>query len=501
MREEIRLGNEALAENDLEAAGRHFQQLLDDGGTPTQERIARNRLLEIRKKQSGRRAQHDKPTIELTPEAHTALQLFEETKQHVFLTGRAGTGKSTLLQHFRSTTRKRIVVLAPTGVAAVNVQGQTIHSFFGFGPGVTPEKAGRRATGKRQLYRKLQAIVIDEISMVRADLLDCIDAFLRLNGPRRSEPFGGVQLLCIGDLYQLPPVVRPEEETLFSSHYTSPYFFDARVFRQTPCEVVQLTKVYRQADAAFVTLLDAVRTGSLDRRQLAALNTRYCPDLSGLDRDTDVALVSTNAMAERINAHHLARLLQKPYTFTGRIDGTFHQSQLPTDATLTLKVGARIMMLNNEPGGKWVNGTLGQVAKIDADDESVAVHVRLENGHDDKILQYTWEAIRFGFNDRTQRIESEVVGSFTQYPLRLAWATTIHKAQGKTFDRVVIDLGRGAFAPGQVYVALSRCRTMQGLVLRQPLQLEHVWIDPRVQAFLETSAAPSQSSHPGQASA
>ena len=219
----MRRGNEALAQNDLEAAGRHFQQRLDDGGTPTQERIARNRLLEIRKKQSGRRAQHDKPTIELTPEAHTALQLFEETKRHVFLTGRAGTGKSTLLQHFRSTTRKRIVVLAPTGVAAVNVQGQTIHSFFGFGPGVTPEKAQRRATGKRQLYRNLQAIVIDEISMARADLLDCIDAFMRLNGPRGSEPFGGVQLLCIGDPYQLPPVVRREEETLFSTHYTRPW--------------------------------------------------------------------------------------------------------------------------------------------------------------------------------------------------------------------------------------------------------------------------------------
>ena len=379
-------------------------------------------------------------------------------------------------------------------MAAVNVQGQTIHAFCGFGPGVTPEKAQRRATRKRQLYRNLQTIVIDEISMVRADLLDCIDAFLRVNGPREREPFGGVQLLFIGDLYQLPPVVRPEEEALFTTHYTSPFFFDAKVFGKTPCEVAQLTKVYRQPDFAFVTLLDAVRTGDLDQRQLAALNTRYCPDLTGLDRDKYVALVTTNAMAERINAHHLAQVNQKPYTFRGRIEGTFHRPQLPTDETLTLKVGARIMMLNNEPRGKWVNGTLGRVSTIETDDELDSVYVELENGFAGKILPYTWEAIRFGYNDRTQRIESEVVGSFTQYPLRLAWGTTIHKAQGKTFDRAVIDLGRGTFAPGQAYVALSRCRTMEGLVLRRPLKREHVLIDRRVQAFLEQAAAPGQAS-------
>jgi ATP-dependent DNA helicase PIF1 len=256
--------------------------------------------------------QHSEPDIELTPEAQAVLQLFENSQQHVFLTGRAGTGKSTLLRHFRSTTRKRIVVLAPTGVAAVNAQGQTIHAFFRFGPGVTPDKAQRRVSGKTQLYRNLQTIVIDEISMVRADLLDCVDQFLRANGPRANRPFGGVQMIFIGDLYQLPPVVQSEEEGLFTSHYASPYFFDAKVFDQTPCQVARLSKVYRQHDAAFVALLDAIRAGALGADQVAVLNTRYRADLSDLERDQYIALVTTNAMADRINAHHLGRIRQKP---------------------------------------------------------------------------------------------------------------------------------------------------------------------------------------------
>ena len=434
--------------------------------------------------QSASHARMARPTIELTPEAHTVIQLWEQTRQHVFLTGRAGTGKSTLLQHFRTTTRKRLVVLAPTGVAAVNVHGQTIHAFFGFGPGITPEKARRRASGKKQLYRNLQALVIDEISMVRADLLDCIDQFLRVNGPRAGAPFGGVQLLFIGDLSQLPPVVLPEEERLFTTHYASPYFFDAHVLRTTPYTVLHLTKVYRQQDATFVTLLDAVRTGSVDQQQLATLNARYRVDLTGHDRAQSVTLVTTNAMAERINARHLAQIRQKAYTFIGTTDGVFHRPQLPTEETLTLKAGARIMMLNNEPRGQWVNGTLGHIATIAEDAGAVKIRVTLDNGYSGTVSPYTWEAIRFVWDDTTQRIISEVVGSFTQYPLRLAWAMTIHKAQGKTFDAVVIDVGRGTFAPGQAYVALSRCRSLEGLVLHTPLKSEHVLIDPRAQAFL-----------------
>lgn len=441
-----------------------------------------------RRPKSKRQTKGSKPKplpIELTPEASGALKLFEETGQHVFLTGRAGTGKSTLLQHFRDHTRKRLAVLAPTGVAAVNVKGQTIHSFFGFGPGITPEKASRRATAKKQLYRNLQTIVIDEISMVRADLLDCIDAFLRLNGPRTREPFGGVQMILIGDLYQLPPVVQADEEELFATHYASPFFFDAKVLQQTPFDVVQLTKVYRQRDANFVDLLDAVRTATLDREQLTTLNARYNADLTGIDREQYVGLVTTNAMADRINAHHLDRIDRPAYAFTGTVSGTFNRPQLPTDETLMLKAGARIMMLNNEPRGNWVNGTLGKVKAIDDRDETISIRVELESGYKGNIQPYTWESIRYTFNPRTHQIESEVVGSFTQYPLRLAWGATIHKAQGKTFDRVVVDLGRGTFAAGQAYVALSRCRSLEGLVLRKPLRPEHVHIDPRVQTFFE----------------
>jgi ATP-dependent DNA helicase PIF1 len=433
-------------------------------------------------KRQRRRTKRKRPPIELTPEAGAALTLFEETQQHVFLTGRAGTGKSTLLRHFRGTTRKRLAVLAPTGVAAVNVQGQTIHAFFGFGLGITPEKARRPATAKKQLYRNLQTLIIDEISMVRADLLDCIDAFLRLNGPRTGEPFGGVQMIFIGDLYQLPPVVQADEEALFTTYYASPFFFDAKVLHQTPFEVVQLVKVYRQRDADFVDLLDAVRTATLDRQQLATLNARYNADLTGIDREQYVGLVTTNAMADRINALHLDRIDQPAYALTGTVSGTFNRPQLPTDETLMLKAGARIMMLSNEPRGQWVNGTLGHVSDIKDRDDAMSIQVELDNGYEGKIVPFT-------FNPHTQQIESEVVGSSTQYPLRLAWGSTIHKAQGKTFDRVVVDLGRGTFAPGQAYVALSRCRSLEGLVLRKPLRPEHVQVDPRVRAFFDRAAA------------
>ncbi len=445
------------------------------------------------KRHTQNRSTRDESPIELSPEAGAALTLFEETQQHVFLTGRAGTGKSTLLQHFRNTTRKRLAVLAPTGVAAVNVQGQTIHSFFGFGPGITVDKARRRATAKRQLYRNLQTVVIDEISMVRADLLDCIDEFLRINGPRDGEPFGGVQMILIGDLYQLPPVVQADEAHLFTNHYVSPYFFDASVFQQTSFDLVQLVKVYRQRDARFVDLLDAVRTATLETQQLQMLNARYRADLSGIDREQYVGLVTTNAMADRINAMYLDRIEQQAYAFKGIVNGTFGRPQLPTDETLRLKAGARVMMLNNEPRGKWVNGTLGNVTQIDERDSPTSIRVELESGYEGKILPYTWESIRYTYNPRTQQIESEVVGSFTQYPLRLAWGSTIHKAQGKTFDHVVVDFGRGTFAPGQAYVALSRCRSLEGLVLRRPLRREHVRIDPRVQAFLDRKSTPSTS--------
>ena len=304
-----------------------------------------------------------------------------------------------------------------------------------------------------------------------------------------------MQLLFIGDLYQLPPVVLPEEETLFTTHYASPYFFDAQVLRTTPYTVLQLTKVYRQQDATFITLLDAIRIGNVDQQQLATLNARYRVDRADHDQAQSITLVTTNAMAERINAQHLAQIRQKPYTFIGTITGTFYRPQLPTEETLTLKAGARIMMLNNEPRGRWVNGTLGHIDTITEDTGSVAIRVTLDNGYNGTLSPYTWEAIRFVWDDTAQRIVSEVVGSFTQYPLRLAWAVTIHKAQGKTFDAVVLDVGRGTFAPGQAYVGVSRCRSLEGLVLHTPLKPEHVLVDPRAQAFLAHAESQEQGTH------
>ena len=427
------------------------------------------------------------PGVTLTAEATHALQLLEQTPAHVFLTGRAGTGKSTLLQYFRATTKKTLAVLAPTGVAAVQVQGQTIHAFFGFGPDITVAKVRHRRDRESALFKRLQTIVIDEISMVRADLLDCIDAFLRLNGRAPSLPFGGIQMVFIGDLYQLPPVVPPAEEAVFRTHYPSPYFFDAKVLRRSTVAVIELTQVHRQRDAEFVAILDAIRTGTVTDAQLATLNRRVVRALSDTgagQRQSTIHLVSTNAQAERINETHLARLSAKVVAFRGTFTGEFKRTHLPTSEMLTLKPGAQIMMLTNEPASSWVNGDMGKIVEINSDKPSEAITVELANGYRGKIGPHTWEMIRFFYDETRDRIEAEVVGSFTQYPLRLAWALTIHKAQGKTFDQVVVDFGRGTFAHGQAYVALSRCRSLEGLMLRTPVMQRHLFMDQRVQQFL-----------------
>jgi ATP-dependent exoDNAse (exonuclease V) alpha subunit len=370
-------------------------------------------------------------------------------------------------------------------VAAVNVQGQTIHSFFGFGPDITVEKVRQQRVRDSALFKKLPAIVIDEISMVRADLLDCIDEFLRRNGPDHHRPFGGIKMIFVGDLYQLPPVVPPEEEQLFRTYYHSPYFFDSWVFRTCPLQVVELTHVFRQQDPSFVAILDAIRTCTVDAAQLARLNARVLrPPLPPQRAVSLVHLVPTNAQAERINTTHLERLAPPAVVFHGVITGAFHRTHLPTSEELTLKVGARVMMLANDQEGRYVNGDMGVITALDADTPQEAITVRLENGYSGVIRPYTWEVIRFYYDERHDRIESQVEGAFTQYPLRLAWALTIHKAQGKTFDHVLVDFGTGTFAHGQSYVALSRCTRLEGLVLRAPVTARHIFIDRRVQTFL-----------------
>ena len=424
------------------------------------------------------------PRIELNEQFRQALDLMEHTPRSVFVTGRAGTGKSTLLTHFRQNTQKRVAVLAPTGVAALNVKGQTIHSFFGFKPNITLDKIRRMrfASGERGIYKKLDAIVIDEISMVRADLLDCVDKFLRLNGPDADRPFGGIQMIFIGDLYQLPPVVSGAESEAFKSLYETPYFYSARSFEPLKMEFIELEKVYRQHDQGFIGLLNAIRNNSITDDGLRLLNRRYMPDFEPPQGEMYIYLTTTNDMAGQINEAQLQQLKTRPYRFVAQIEGDFGNEYLPTKTDLQVKVGAQIMMLNNDPEGRWVNGTVGKVKDIVGDEKGDVIIAELADGETVEITPYVWEIFKFFVSGG--QLQSDVIGRFKQYPLMLAWAVTIHKSQGKTFEHVVLDIGRGTFAHGQTYVALSRCTTLEGLVLKKPLLKRHVMTDYRVMRFL-----------------
>lgn len=439
------------------------------------------------------RKKTEKAVIDLNPEFQLALDVMEKTDRHVFVTGRAGTGKSTLLQYFRGMTKKKIVVLAPTGVAAVNVGGQTIHSFFGFKPDVTLAAIRKKAkSDKTNLYRKLTAIVIDEVSMVRADLMDCVDAFLRLNGPDAKRPFGGVQMIFIGDLYQLPPVVAGDAKDIFRVRYASPYFFSAKVFEDLAMDFVELEKVYRQSDTDFIRLLNCIRNRTAAPEDLAILNQRADQTLQRDVKDFHIHLTSTNALADGINKERLAQLKGKMWTAHGFVDGEFGKEYLPTDEVLKLKKGAQIMLLNNDAAERWINGTVGKITGFSENEDGEGViAARLDTGGKVQIEPYRWEIYKYFLKDN--ELESEVVGSFRQYPVRLAFAVTIHKSQGKTFDKAVIDVGKGTFAHGQMYVALSRCRSLEGIILKQPIKQSHIIMDWRVVKFLtgiqyETSA-------------
>ena len=412
----------------------------------------------------------------------------ENTSKNVFITGKAGTGKSTLLDYFRSITKKTIVVLAPTGVAALNVGGETIHSFFRFKPDITVDKVKKLRGRKADIFKKLDAVIIDEVSMVRADLLDCIDRFLRLNGKKKSRPFGGIQMVFIGDLYQLPPVVTGREREIFKKHYASPYFFSAKGFEDFSMEFIELEKIYRQKDEKFIRLLNAIRNNSLTDEDVETLNRRVNANFGGKDTNGyTVYLSSTNKVAAEINAGHL-RKLKKPISFyTARVSGSFAPQAYPADTELSLSPGAQVMLLNNDSGGRWVNGTLGRIIEIRKDkkqEEPDEVLVQLAGGRVEKILPFTWKIFHFTWDDLTQSIQSESAGSFTQYPLRLAWAITIHKSQGKTFDRVIIDVSGGVFACGQIYVALSRCRSLNGVSLKKPIKKSHVFVDWKIVDFV-----------------
>jgi len=413
--------------------------------------------------------------------AERALKTMETTDKHVFLTGKAGTGKSTLLMHFLETTNKNIVLLAPTGVAALNIWWATLHSFFGFPPTVTIKKAKQEAKFQigDEKFTELDTIVIDEISMVRADMMDCINEFLRI--VRWSpKPFGGVQIIMIGDLYQLPPVVTKYEKMFFQKEYASPYFFDAKVIRKKgfKMEFIELEKVYRQSDQKFIDLLNAIRTKTLQQNHLDALNRCVSPDIE--ITDGMVYLAGTNAIVDTINQTYLADVDHRPITFKASSKGEMQGRQLPADAKLILKKWSQVMFVANDPEGRRVNGTLGKITLLKKD----RVVVQIYGGDEVEVGPHTWRVSQYEYNPNKKRLDVFTVGSFTQVPLTLAWAVTIHKSQGKTFDKVIIDLSSWIFAHGQTYVALSRCRTLAWIVLTTPIDHAHIRLDYNVVRFV-----------------
>ncbi|MFZ4561197.1 MAG: ATP-dependent DNA helicase [Saprospiraceae bacterium] len=426
----------------------------------------------------------EKKPLELSKDFQFALELLEKEGRNLFITGRAGTGKSTLLSLLRNTTRKKSVVLAPTGVAALNVQGQTIHSFFGFPPRMFPRSEIKRRRDKK-LFKNLELLIIDEISMVRADLLDHIDYFLRLNR-ENPMPFGGLQVVFFGDLFQLPPVIASQEESaIYESQYPTPYFFSADVFKANfSMEMYELKKVYRQADRHFLRLLEGIRLNQADDEDLEDLNQRYLPAFEA--EAYYITLTARNATADQINLRKLEQIPEREKRYPATVKGEFNPSLFPTDQVLRLKPQAQVMLLKNDPERRFVNGTIGKIIQLGEESIQVLIH----EGHEkEKVIELEradWEVLRYKTNlENPFLIETETVGSFNQFPVKLAWAITIHKSQGKTFDKVVVDLGKGAFEHGQTYVALSRCRSLEGLVLKQPLRQSDIITDERVVSFYQ----------------
>ena len=424
---------------------------------------------------------HLKP-LELNPDFKHALDVLERTSHSLFITGRAGTGKSTLLQLFRSTTRKTTVVLAPTGIAALNVKGQTIHSFFGFPPRLIQAKDIKKQFN-RKWFKKIDVMIIDEISMVRADLLDAMDRSLRLHR-ENPLPFGGVQMVFIGDLFQLPPIIATDEERqLFEMAYETPYFFSANVIQDIELEMLELRKVYRQENRHFLRLLDAIRVNQSDWEDLEDLNQRYQPQFD--TEQSYITLSPRNAKVDLINRRELANLPTVLHTFRATITGDFDARLFPAEHELQLKEGAQVMFIKNDPEGNFVNGTIGKVIQL-TEDKLLVYSDEPGSPGEIEVFPMIWEIVRYKMSqDNPEDIEAEVIGTFEQYPLKLAWAVTMHKSQGKTFEKVSIDMDKGAFEYGQTYVALSRCRTLEGIVLKQKLQPRDILVDERVVDFYE----------------
>lgn len=430
---------------------------------------------------------NDSCRLEKNEEWEKAWRVVNDTDTSLFLTGKAGTGKTTFLRCLKEHTDKRLVVLAPTGIAAINARGVTIHSFFQlpfspFVPGMTTETQSRFRFGrdKLKIVRGIDLLVIDEISMVRADLLDAVDdALKRLR--RNGRPFGGVQLLLIGDLQQLSPVVKESEWAMLGRHYPSPFFYDSLALKQTPYVTIELKKVFRQDDGSFVEILNKVRNNTIDASAMDRLNQRYIPGFVPPKGDGYIRLTTHNALAQDINSRELAALKGKSFTFDAKTEGNYPEYSYPTDRSLTLKPGAQVMFVKNDTSGnrQYYNGMIGEVTAINGNGFSVTSK---DDGRVIDVAVETWQNCRYSVDEETKEIIEEVDGTFSQYPVKLAWAITIHKSQGLTFEHAIIDV-HGAFAHGQAYVALSRCKTLDGLVLSSPITARSILCDKNVGEF------------------